>query len=231
MTKAAPSARGLFRAASGRIATHVVRTLDGYERTTEAPRERDDFYPTPPEVTRALLAVEGDVIRRAAAPAGGLVWEAAAGDGAMAREVMAHGFDVHASDIVDRGCGAEIADFLAIRQRRADVLITNPPYNLINARDGKGRWLTHALDLGCTYVALFLNWEWPAAAGLAPILERHPVSRAYVCRWKVDFTGKGAPPQRNGWFIWDAAWKGETALRFLDRRDGRQSSLFGGGLA
>jgi hypothetical protein len=45
MTSAAPSARGLFRA-TGKTATHVVRTLDGYERTAEAPRETHDFYPT-----------------------------------------------------------------------------------------------------------------------------------------------------------------------------------------
>jgi len=218
------SARGLFRA-TGKTATHIVRTFDGFERTTEAPRETDDFYPTPPEVTRALLAVEGQHIIRAAQSANGLVWEPAAGDGAMAREIEAYGLPCHRSDLIDRGCGAEIANFLAMRQRRADVLITNPPYHLINARDGQGRWLTHALDLGCTYVALFLNWDWPAAAGLAPVLERHPISRAYVCRWKVDFTGKGAPPQRNGWFIWDATFRGETALRFLDRKDGRQAEL------
>lgn len=219
------SARGLFRA-TGKTATHVVQTLDGFERTTEAPRETHDFYPTPPEVTRALLAAEGEAITRAAARADGLVWEPAAGDGAMAREIEAYGLTVHRSDLIDRGCGAELVDFLSIRQRRADVLITNPPYNLINARDGKGRWLTHALKLGCTYIALFLNWDWPCAAGLAPILERHPISRAYSCRWKVDFTGKGAPPQRNGWFIWERGWKGETALRFMDRRDGRQGELF-----
>jgi hypothetical protein len=80
--------------------------------------------------------------------------------------------------------------------------------------------------LGCRYVALFLHWDWPAAAGLAPILARHPISRAYVCRWKVDFTGKGAPPQRNGWFVWDADWRGETVFRFLDRGDARQGEMF-----
>ena len=225
MANSAPSARWLFRS-TGKTAVHVVQTgLGEYERTTEAPREAHDFYPTPPEVTRALLAVEGPRIARVAAMAGGLVWEPAVGDGAMARELAAYGLSVHGSDLIDRGCGAEIVDFLSLRQRRADVMVTNPPYNLINARDGKGRWLEHALALGCRYVALFLNWDWPAAAGLGPLLARHPISRAYVCRWKVDFTGKGAPPQRNGWFIWDADWQGETAFRFLDRADGRQGEM------
>jgi hypothetical protein len=31
----------------------------------------------------------------------------------------------------------------------------------------------------------------------------------------------------NGWFVWDKAWKGETVLRMLDRKDARQAELFG----
>jgi hypothetical protein len=214
MVKPAQSARGLFRA-TGNVASDVV------------PREAHDFYPTPPEVTRALLAVESAQIRQVADdqksfgfPA--TVWEPAAGDGAMVRELRRGGFSVHASDLIDRGCGAEIIDFFDVSVPCAPVLITNPPYKLINARDGKGRWLDHALGLGCPYVALFLNWDWPAAAGLSGLMARHPISRVYLCRWKVDFTGKGAPPQRNAWFIWDADWQGETALRFLDRACDRQ---------
>ena len=35
----------------------------------------------------------------------------------------------------------------------------------------------------------------------------------------IDFTGQGAPPMLNAWFVWDKQWKGETALRMLDRKD------------
>lgn len=207
--RAVPSAKGLFRATG--------------KSGDETPRETHDFYPTPPEVTRALLAVEGPRLR-----AYGAVWEPAAGDGAMVRELAAFGLEVHASDLVDRGAGAEIRDFYGFTLPPAAAMVTNPPYKEINARDGQGRWLAHAFDLGLEYVALFLNWDWPAAAGLAGLLARHPIARVYVARWKVDFTGKGAPPQRNAWFIWDAAWQGETVLRFLDRADGRQAEMFGG---
>lgn len=204
----APSAKGLFRA-TGKVSTDT------------APREEHDFYPTPPEVTRALLAAEGDRLGEL-----GAVWEPACGDGAMAREIEAFGLPVICTDLIDRGCaGAEIRSFYDFASPMAPAIVTNPPYCEVNARDGKGRWLTHSLDLGVEYLALFLNWDWPAAAGLAGTLARHPISRAYVCRWKVDFTGKGAPPQRNGWFIWDTASSGGTELRFLDRKDGRQGSL------
>lgn len=215
----APSSRGLFRA-TGKTSTHIVRALDGYEKADTIPREADDFYPTPPEVTRALLAVEGDRLLGL-----GSVWEPAAGDGAMAREIEAFGLPVILSDLIDRGCRAEIRSFYDFSITMAPAIVTNPPYCEINARDGKGRWLTHSLGLGAQYVALFLNWDWPAAAGLSGLLARHPISRVYVCRWKVDFTGKGTPPQRNAWFIWDRTWQGETVLRFMDRADGRQSAM------
>jgi hypothetical protein len=45
-------------------------------------------------------------------------------------------------------------------------------------------------------------------------------------RWKIDFTGQGAPPMLNAWFVWDRQHQGETFLRMLDRADARQSELF-----
>ena len=38
-------------------------------------------------------------------------------------------------------------------------------------------------------------------------------------RWKIDFTGGGAPPMLNAWFVWDRKWAGEPILRMLDRSD------------
>ena len=53
------SARGLFRA-TGNVARDVpVMLLDGTFEKGPAAREKDDFYPTPPEPTRSLLKVEG----------------------------------------------------------------------------------------------------------------------------------------------------------------------------
>lgn len=204
----AVSAKALFRA-TGNASTDVT------------PREEHDFYPTPYEVTRALLAYEGERLRQL-----GSVWEPACGDGAMAREIEAYGLPVISSDLIDRGCpSAEIRSFYDFGITMAPAIVTNPPYCEINARDGKGRWLDHALSIGAEYVAFFLNADWHCASGLSGLLDRHPISRVYACRWKVDFTGKGSPPQRNAWFIWDKTWQGETALRFMDRRDGRQAVL------
>ena len=191
-----------------------------------SPRRAYDFYPTPPNVTRAFLAYEGDRLREL-----GSVWEPACGDGAMVREIEAFGLSCIASDLIDRGFGAsELRSFYDFSERQAPAIITNPPYCEINARDGKGRWLEHALSLGAEYVAFFLNADWPYASGLSQLLEQNPISRVYGCRWKVDVTGKGSPPQRNAWFIWDRRWKGETAFRLMDRKEPQQTDLFRGQL-
>lgn len=206
---AAQSARGLF-AATGKVA-HV-----------KLERAENDFLPTPPEPTRALLAAEYPRLK-----CFNKIWEPAAGDGAMVRELRNCGFEVVASDLIDRGCGAVIRDYYDFKTAPAKAMFTNPPYTECNWRDGKGGWIAHALEnLKLEYMALLLSWNWPAAGGLAELYAKYPPARVYLMRWKIDFTGQGAPPMLNAWFVWDTKWQGETALRMLDRRmDFRQPSL------
>lgn len=194
----ATSARGLFRATGKKSKPVVQMQMDGsYERVEGGlEREEADFYPTPPEPTRALLHAE--VARLRDFP---LIWEPAAGDGAMVRELNAIGFDAVASDLVDRGCGAEIRSFydFGAEQRPAPAIVTNPPFSECGWGNGKARWLKHALEtLNVEYMALLMNWGWPGAGGLGPFYAAHPPARVYLMRWKIDFTGQGAPPPRTG---------------------------------
>lgn len=219
----AVSARGLFRATGNKSKPVPVRLLDGsYERVEHLERDGDDFYPTPPEPTRAFLHAEIDRLRDFST-----IWEPAAGDGAMVSEMEALGLNVVASDLIDRGCGATLSNFYDFQAPLASAIVTNPPFAECGWGNGKARWLKHALDvLGVEYMALLLNWTWPGAGGLGPFWSEHPASRAYLMRWKIDFTGQGSPPMLNGWFVWDKAHRGETILRMLDRKDARQAELF-----
>ncbi len=221
---AAASARGLFRATGKKSKPTVQRNLDGsYERVDGGlERVKEDFYPTPPEPTRALLHAEIDRLRDF-----GTIWEPAAGDGAMVREMESVGLTVRASDLVDRGCDADIRSFYDFPVAPARAILTNPPFSECGWGNGKARWLKHALEgLGVEYMALLMNWGWPGAGGLGPFYAAHPPARVYLMRWKIDFTGQGAPPMLNAWFVWDKAWQGETVLRMLDRKDARQAELF-----
>lgn len=223
----APSAKPLFRAISGAGSTGkeplpLLPDAPLRSRPRVEKRRDEDFYATgQPEAVRGLLARDGDVIR-----ACGSVWEPACGDGALVREIRAAGIPCCASDLIDRGCpDSWVADYFTCLRSRGREIITNPPYCLINARDGHGRWLRHTLDMpGWDYLALLLSWDWPAARanGLGAMLEANPFSYCYLMRWKLDFTGEGSPPQRNAWFVWRRDWNdAPMQIRFMNREDGQ----------
>lgn len=203
------SAKGLFRATrpGADVGPALIADLPRAVAPGSDLRDPLDYDPTPPDATAAFLAVERAFI--AAHLAGSpdpFVWEPAVGGGHMARVLVAAGFDVLGADVVDRGWpGVVLQDFFDVQAALSPVLITNPPYNQINARDGHGRWLRHALDIGVAYCALLLNADWPAARinGFDQLFRDHPPSVEWLCCWKIDFRGKGSPPQRNSWFVWD----------------------------
>ena len=224
------SASGLFRA-MGKKAKIAPVLLDGeIVQSNKRQREKNEFYPTPPEPTRALIHAELTRLRDF-----NMIWEPAAGNGAMVRELRTVGLNVYASDLIDRGCDAEIQDFYDYSTPPSKAIFTNPPFidcgwgtPAIHALGkGKAQWLYHALDrLEVEYMALLLNWSWPGAGGLDVFWSQFPPARVYLMRWKVDFTGQGAPPILNAWFVWDKEHRGETVLRMLDRKDARQGELF-----
>jgi hypothetical protein len=227
------SAKSLFRATRGKTQASGPALFEAEEsRKPQEARRAQDFYPTgQPEAIRALLAYDGQRIRECRA-----VWEPACGDGALVREIRSAGIGCIATDIVDRGCpDSSVADFFDRAESPCRAIITNPPYNLINARDGKGAWLRHSLAItGWDYLALLLSWDWPAARqnGLGALLDAQPFSWCYLMRWKLDFTGEGSPPQRNAWFVWDRAdprgpgqRKPHPDFRWMDREDARQGVM------
>lgn len=220
--RTASSARGLFRATGKAAKPVTVQLFDGsFEKVSEVAREKDDFYPTPPEPTRALLSAEGP--RLASIP---VIWEPAAGDGAMSREIEAAGHSVVSSDLIDRGCGATIGSFYDFSPgEMPPAIITNPPFAECNRDPG---WVRHSLEtLGVEYMALLLPVNWMGAVTRAGLWAKYPPARVYLMRWRIDFTGQGAPPMLNAWFVWDRQHVGETVLRMLDRSDARQAELFG----
>ena len=74
-------------------------------------------------------------------------------------------------------------------------------------------------------MALLLPFNWPGAESRSGLWSKHKPARVYLMRWRIDFTGKGAPPMLNAWFVWDAKSAGETSLLMLDRSDARQGVL------
>ena len=218
----APSARGLFRATGKKSKPVPVKLLDGtYSKIDALEREENEFYPTPIDPIRAIIHAELERLKEFP-----IIWGPACGTGVIGSELRAHGIGTYDSDLIDRGCGAEIKDFYDFKEAPAPAILENPPFSECGWGNGKARWLYHALDvLGVEYMGLLMNWGFPGAGGLAPFWAKYPPARVYLMRWKIDFTGQGAPPMLNGWFIWDKKHEGETVLRMLDRKDARQGEL------
>ena len=82
-------------------------------------RARFEYYPTPPEGTRALLSVEAF---------DGPIWEPACGEGHISKLLTGAGYDVVSTDLVRRGFGDGGVDFLQQTEPRAKHIVTNPPY-------------------------------------------------------------------------------------------------------
>lgn len=155
-----------------------------------------DFYPTPPEGTRALLSVEKFI---------GSIWEPACGNGAISKVLIANGYAVVSTDLIDRGYGLGGVDFLAQSETRARNIITNPPYGSGLADE----FVRHALRLVAPRqgsVAMLLN-----LASLAhPIRHRqwtqHPPKAIYILDelicWPNGIEQGFAAEHRYCWAVW-----------------------------
>lgn len=171
-------------------------------------REKDDFYPTPPAATRALLGVERFE---------GAIWECACGDGAMAREFWAAGYvDVISTDLVDRGYGISGVDFLKALRPRAPNIVTNPPFKHAEAFARK------ALDLTSGKVALLCRLAWLEGAARRKMFETTPLARVWVFSKRVHmFRGGAAGPRGAGgmiafaWFVWEHGYVGRPTLGWI----------------
>ncbi len=82
-------------------------------------RARFEFYPTPPQGTRALLSVEDF---------DGSIWEPACGEGHIADVLVKAGYGVVSTDLIPRGYGVGDVNFLRQTVARAKHIVTNPPY-------------------------------------------------------------------------------------------------------
>lgn len=159
-------------------------------------RAANDFYPTPPAATRALL--EALPLRDWPST----VWEPACGSGDMAVVLHERFSDVIAEDLVYRGYGVGGCDFLKA-EKKADAIITNPPFNLSAA------FIQHAYDIGVPFMALLLKSNYWNAVTRAPLFNLWPPTRILPLTWRLDFENRGRPTMDCTWFVWDPTVTGQ----------------------
>lgn len=146
-----------------------------------------DFYPTPPEVTIALM---GFLKLKPCT-----VWECACGNGAMADVIKSYGHKVVATDL-NTG-----VDFLKTKIK-AEAIITNPPFNLA------AKFIEKAVN-EADIVAMVLKSQYWHAKGRIELFQKHTPSFILPLTWRPDFlyqereNGKhGSPTLEIIWTVW-----------------------------
>ena len=156
-------------------------------------RQKDDFYATPADVTRALLTVEDFP---------GRVWEPCAGDGAIRDVLLETGYeDVVCSDINPRVPGIVKRNMFDVKKPVALSIITNPPFQIDGDRDAADI-IEHLLSLRPRKLALMLKSSFWHAKSRTPLFERHLPAWVYPLNWRPDFLGLGRPTMEVSWVVW-----------------------------
>ena len=146
-----------------------------------------DFYPTPPEVTKALLYF---LVGRQMLLRGDVIWEPACGDMAMVDVMEDCGFRTIATDV------AMGNNFLTTSPNHGfRWIITNPPFSQAE------KFIRRAALFDVPFAFLLKSQYWHSAKRLSLFEEIKP---AYVLplTWRPDFTGHGASLMDMCWVIW-----------------------------
>ena len=152
-------------------------------------RRENDFYPTPAECVLALLPMIAHWPET--------VWEPSCGDGGIAKILGSGGFKVIGTGLVDRGYGEGRINFLETPWRRADAIVTNPPFGRLVSP-----FIKHALNLDTPYIAMLVNVNLWHAANRTKLWHQRLPEVVYALCWKPDFTGAGRPYFNCIWTVW-----------------------------
>jgi hypothetical protein len=156
-----------------------------------------DFYPTPPEVTIALM----DFLKLEKLT----IWEPACGNNAMVDILKSYGHNVIATDINSGN------DFFETH-KKADAIITNPPF------DCSVRFIEKAIA-EAPIVAMVLKSQYWHAKSRADLFNKFPPAYILPLTWRPDFLyqerKKGdkaaAPTMEVNWTVWI---KGQTNSKY-----------------
>lgn len=182
-------------------------------------REVDDFYATDPNTVKMFL----DRWTADEVPLSGKVWECACGQGHLADVVKdcCPLCEVYSTDLVYRGYGKGGVDFLNVVDypKDVDIIITNPPFKLLN------EFIAKSLEVSQRYVIFFCKVQLLESAGRFKYLQGAGLKYVYLhinrqATWKggvpVDVRGnKWSTTFLMGWYVWEKGYTGETILRFI----------------
>lgn len=156
-------------------------------------RNESDYYPTPSEVTQALI----DFLE---IPKDKTIWEPACGTGHMSQVFKNNGYKTVSSDINENVVADFICDFTTeFYDHEADWIITNPPFSIAD------KFIRSAYSMGVPFALLLKSQYWHSKKRLSLFEETKPT---YVLplTWRPDFLfkerGNGSPLMDCIWCVW-----------------------------
>lgn len=146
-------------------------------------RNKQDFYPTPPDVTEALM-------RELNLPKSYTIWESACGNGAITKKLESMGYTVVGTDITTGN------DYLTEPYHECDWIITNPPFMLSE------EFIRRSKEHGKPFALLLKSQYWHAKRRYKLFEECKPTA-VYPLTWRPDFGGTGGSPLMDViWTVW-----------------------------
>lgn len=182
--------------------------LLGSTTVVGADREQHDFYATEPKAVELLLDEEKFQSN---------ILEPCCGMNHITDVLQNRGYQVHTSDLIDRGVGAEIKDFFDYESWSGDI-ITNPPYSKAL------EFVQHSLDITQqgSKIAMFLKIQFLEGKKRKEFFKKYPPKYIYVasgrlrCAKNGEFESYTSFPVCYAWFVWERGFQGEPSVRWIN---------------
>ncbi len=154
-------------------------------------RRKNDLYPTPPDVTDALIDLISPILTEKT-----IIWECASGSGDMVQAIQERGYRCVGTDI------SAGSDFLTCNPPVCgfDWIITNPPFSCSEA------FIKRAAGYKKPFAFLLKSQYWHAGRRI-PLFREFPPDIVAPLTWRPDFLFKeegnhGAPLMDVMWCVW-----------------------------
>ena len=191
-----------------------VYTTLGASNHTEDEREQHDYYATDPIAIDVLINDGESEINHN-------VWECACGEGHLAKRLSDYGYNVTATDLIDRGFGIGDVNFLETNTIFNGDIVTNPPYKYAV------KFIEHALEIIPTgnKVFMFLKLQFLEGKSRKELFKKYPPKCIYVsssrilCAKNGDFEGmkkSGGSAVAYAWYEWEKGYTGDTIIKWVN---------------
>lgn len=185
---------------------HSVCGCLGARNECKENREEHDYYATQPIAVEWLMKIE---------ELNENIWECACGEGHLAKPLIANGYNVKCTDLIDRGFGQGGVDFLTQTEVFQGDIVTNPPYRYAQEFVEKSLNLVPEGNKVC----MFLKVQFLEGKSRRDMFKKYPPKTVWVSSSRIQCGKNGvfkSTMLTHAWFIWEKGYKGETILKWFN---------------